>query len=109
MLAARQYSYPSLMVSGVSPFHQPGEGRAVSTVSMCGCTGVIGSDPFVPVSSQPPAAQLGEAHRARTEQAAIAAADSRRCDIIRSSQDTRRALFPACFHISTNFPIVNIY
>jgi len=33
MFAARQYSNPSLIVSGESPFHQPEAGRLTSTVS----------------------------------------------------------------------------
>src|SRR4029079_4436205 len=39
--AAMQYSYPSLIDSGVVPFHQPGAGSVVSTVSVPLTAGVI--------------------------------------------------------------------
>ena len=42
------------MVSGVSPFHQPGAGRLTSTVSWPGLAGVRGNCPLVPVTSQLP-------------------------------------------------------
>ncbi len=48
MLAAMQYSKPSLMVSGVSPFQKPGAGRLTSTVSWPGIAGVIATAPFWP-------------------------------------------------------------
>src|SRR5262249_38790482 len=42
------------MVSGVSPFHQPGAGRLTSTVIAPALTGVMGIEPLAPVSSQLP-------------------------------------------------------
>src|SRR5262245_18635650 len=60
-----QYSMPSLIDSGVSPFHQIGAGKATSTVSCPGFAGLaIGIDPFSPISSQLPimfAAKAGAA------------------------------------------------
>ena len=50
-----QYSMPSLMASGVSPFHQIGAGSDTSTVSWPALAGLaIGIDPFWPVNSQLP-------------------------------------------------------
>src|SRR3990170_6972199 len=42
------------MVSGVSPFHQPGAGKLTSTVNCPDLAGVIGIEPFVPNSSHFP-------------------------------------------------------
>src|SRR6516165_4339270 len=54
MLAAMQYSKPSLTASGVSPFHQPGDGRFARTVSWPGIIGLKEYWPFCPVTSQLP-------------------------------------------------------
>src|ERR1043165_7345362 len=46
---------PSLMASGVSPFHQIGAGSETSTVSWPGLAGLaIGIEPFGPTTSQLP-------------------------------------------------------
>src|SRR5690348_12324897 len=46
---------PSLMASGVSPFHQIGAGSETSTVSWPGLAGLaIGVEPFGPTTSQLP-------------------------------------------------------
>jgi hypothetical protein len=50
-----QYSMPSLMVSGVSPFHQVGAGKLTAAVSWSGFMGsAIACEPLEPVSSQLP-------------------------------------------------------
>src|SRR5580700_189346 len=54
MLAAMQYSKPSLTASGVSPFHQAGDGRSARTVSWPGIIEVKEYAPFCPVTSQLP-------------------------------------------------------
>src|SRR5689334_11546517 len=54
MIAPMQYSAPSLIASGVSPFHHPGDGRLTSTVNCPGTAGVICAEPFWPVISQLP-------------------------------------------------------
>src|SRR5690348_9403066 len=61
------------MVSGVSPFHQPGAGRLTSTVSWPGLAGVIEASPFFPVSSQLPILSAAEAGAAAAS-ARVAAA-----------------------------------
>src|ERR1700712_6133349 len=52
--AARQYSYPLLIEDGVVPFHQPWEGRVVSTVSVPAVAGLILMLPFLLVTLQSP-------------------------------------------------------
>src|SRR3954452_5697809 len=52
--AAMQYSYPSLMDSGVVPFHHPWAGSVVSTVSVPDFTGVMLMELGLLVMSQLP-------------------------------------------------------
>src|SRR3712207_1526482 len=58
-----QYSMPSLIASGVSPFHQMGAGSDTATVIWPGLKGLaMGCEPFGPTTSQLPilsAARLG--------------------------------------------------
>jgi hypothetical protein len=50
-----QYSIPSFIVSGVSPFHQVGAGSDTATVICPALKGLaIGFDPLVPDNSQLP-------------------------------------------------------
>src|SRR3954468_11718353 len=49
-----QYSNPSLMVSGESPFHHPGTPRTGRTESAPGTTVVNLTEPFSPVTSHLP-------------------------------------------------------
>src|SRR5438128_559847 len=67
---------PSLIDSGVSPFHQMGAGSDTSTVNCLALAGlVIGIDPFSPETSQLPiilAAAAGTENRASAASAAAA-------------------------------------
>lgn len=54
MLAAMQYSKPSLMVSIESPFHQPGDGSTGRTDSAPGTTVSSFTEPRWPVTSHLP-------------------------------------------------------
>src|SRR5438105_4327266 len=57
-----QYSMPSLIESGVSPFHQTGAGSETCTVSWSAMAGVaIGIEPLTPVNSQLPIVSAAEA------------------------------------------------
>ena len=71
MLAARQYSKPSAIRSGVSPFHQAGAGRWTWTVSAPGVAGTIGNAALDPVTSQLPMRSAAPADHAQTVRAAV--------------------------------------
>src|SRR5215217_8779542 len=69
-----QYSMPSLMVSGVSPFHQVGAGRLTATVIWPGFMGLaIACDPLAPDSSQFPILSAARAPAEVIHRAAAAA------------------------------------
>jgi len=64
--AARQYSKPSLIASGVSPFQKPGAGRLTSTVSCPATAGVSATEPLAPVTAQLPIMSAAPAGAAAT-------------------------------------------